>query len=146
MGQHQQEIVAGGALKRILLVLSVAALMAIMMVAMAAPAFAAPNTTFNCALKVSGDPVAEGLSKGQAKQFENNNLDTFCFPADQRQLEVLTGQQKQLVKEVPPGQQRKLAEGLAEEPIAGGVRQIVEEQPAEEVFPTVQRQIADGLI
>jgi hypothetical protein len=40
MGQHQQEIVAGGALKRILLVLSVAALMAIMMVAMAAPAFA----------------------------------------------------------------------------------------------------------
>jgi len=40
MGQHQQEIVAGGALKRILLVLSVAALMAVVMSVMAAPAFA----------------------------------------------------------------------------------------------------------
>ena len=40
MGQHQQEIVAGGALKRILLVLSVAALMAGVMSVMAAPAFA----------------------------------------------------------------------------------------------------------
>ncbi len=42
MGQ-QQETVAGNALRRMILVLSVAALMAVMMVAMAAPAFALPR-------------------------------------------------------------------------------------------------------
>ena len=40
MGQHQQEIVAGNALRRIVVVLVVAALMAAMAVATAGPAFA----------------------------------------------------------------------------------------------------------
>jgi len=44
LGQHQQEIVAGSALRRIILVLAVAALMAMMVAAMAAPAFAAADT------------------------------------------------------------------------------------------------------
>jgi hypothetical protein len=44
MGQHQQEIVAGSsALRRIILVLTVAALMAAMMAASAMPAFAGAN-------------------------------------------------------------------------------------------------------
>jgi flagellar biosynthesis/type III secretory pathway M-ring protein FliF/YscJ len=142
MGQHQ-EIVAGSTLlRRLVLVLAVAAVVAALMVASVTPAFAAPNTTFTCFISnVRGSSqVAEGLSKGQAKQFETNNPDTFCVPAGQEQLEILTDQRK-----VPPGQQRK----LAEESIAG-VRQIaeetiVEEQPAE-VFPAGQRQLADGLI
>jgi hypothetical protein len=142
MGQHQ-EIVAGSTLlRRLVLVLAVAAVLAALMVASVTPAFAAPNTTFTCFISnVRGSSqVAEGLSKGQAKQFETNNPDTFCVPAGQEQLEILTDQRK-----VPPGQQRK----LAEESIAG-VRQIaeetiVEEQPAE-VFPAGQRQLADGLI
>ena len=54
MGQ-QLEIVAGSsALRRIILVLSVAALMAVMLVAMAAPAFAKPSVT--CADQPTGDP------------------------------------------------------------------------------------------
>ena len=148
MGQQETMRVTGSsALRRIVLVVLVAALMAAMLAASVTPAFAAPNTTFTCFISnVRGSSqVAEGLSKGQAKQFETNNPDTFCVPAGQEQLEVLTDQRK-----VPPGQQRKLAEeSIAEEPIAG-VRQIaeepiVEEQPAE-VFPAGQRQIADGLI
>jgi hypothetical protein len=42
MGQQQTMRATGSALRRILLVLAVAALMAVMMVAMAAPAFALP--------------------------------------------------------------------------------------------------------
>jgi len=130
MGQHQEIVAGSRALRRMSLVLAVAAVMVALMVTSVTPAFAAPNTTFTCFISnVRGSSqVAEDLSKGQANQFEANNPDTFCVPAGQEQLEVLTGQRK-----APPGQQRK----LAEEP-------LVEERPVEEVLPV--RQLADELI
>jgi hypothetical protein len=81
MGQHQQEIVAGSAaLRRMILVLTVAALMVAMMVASAMPAFAAPKTIYNCFSTVSGVPIPEyqGLSNGQAKKVLNTFPDVDC--------------------------------------------------------------------
>src|SRR5918998_2941104 len=102
---------AGGALmRRIMPVVAVAAVMVALMVASVKPAFAAPNTTYTCFSDVSGDLAAEGLSEGQAKQFENYNLDTFCVPTGQEQLaeEVLTGNRK-----IPPGQLKRAEERIA---------------------------------
>jgi hypothetical protein len=149
MGQHQQQIVAGSALRRLVLVLSVAAVMAALLAASVRPAFAAPNTTYTCFDAASGNQVAAGLSKGQANQFEKTSLDTtFCVPTGQqeqlaeevptvqRQLaeEVLTSQRK-LVKEVPPGQRKQLAEEVVAPEIQ---RQLAEEA----VAPEIQRQLA----
>ena len=80
---------AGGALmRRIMPVVAVAAVMVALMVASVTPAFAAPNTAYTCFSDVSGDLAAEGLSEGQAKQFENDNLDTFCVPTGQEQRQL----------------------------------------------------------
>ena len=55
MGQ-QQETMAGSALRRIILVLAVAAVMAALVAVMAAPAFATPKHSVTCADQPTGDP------------------------------------------------------------------------------------------
>ena len=54
MGQQQQTAVAGSALRRIILALTIAALIAVTMVATAAPAFAAGPTTRECIQEAYG--------------------------------------------------------------------------------------------
>jgi hypothetical protein len=66
MGQHQQEIVAGSALKRIILVLAMAAVMAAMVVATSAPAFASVsgrNCTSTIHTQFSGSDIPGALKE-----------------------------------------------------------------------------------
>jgi hypothetical protein len=141
-----QTLMMSSSLKRIFLALAVAAVMAALMVASAAPAFAAPNTTNTCFSEVSGDPVAVGLSNDQAKQFENNTLNTFCVPTGQEQLveEFLTGR-REIIKDVPPGQQRQLERELAEQVAPGEERVAVEEGIAEQRVAGEERLAAETI-
>ena len=71
-------------MKRIIRVLAVAAVMAAIVLASVVPAFAA-KATYDC-FDTAGTPVAEGLSRGQAKQFEKNNAEIGAFCAQRIRL------------------------------------------------------------
>jgi hypothetical protein len=71
-------------LKRIIRVLAIAAVMAAIVLASVVPAFAAKPITagkpvYDCFNGFTDELVTEGLSRGQASQFEKNNADIGAY-------------------------------------------------------------------